>query len=233
MDPNLTYRVQGTGESQRGGDTAHDDGNQVVQVTECRLVDLQGLHADVVQGFVVDTESLVRVFDKLVDGERSVVRLNDGVGDLSIASVLIPPTDSARTNLGGRNDGESAHHSIGELLSDLGDQERTHTGTGTTTEGVGDLETLQTVDSFGFFSDDIEDRVDEFGTFSVMALGPVVTSTGLTKDAVEGVSARRTHQKVPRTHKLSGLKRLPRGPALMLSIVPGSKSTKTARGTYF
>jgi hypothetical protein len=77
-----TYRVQRTGESQGSGDTAHDDGNQVVQVTESGLVDLQRLHADVVQGFVVDTESLVRVFDKLVDGEGGVVRLNNGVGDL-------------------------------------------------------------------------------------------------------------------------------------------------------
>lgn len=77
-----TYRVQRTGESQGSGDTAHDDGNQVVQVTESGLVDLQGLHADVVQGFVVDTECLVRVFDKLVNGEGGVIGLNNGVGDL-------------------------------------------------------------------------------------------------------------------------------------------------------
>jgi hypothetical protein len=89
------------------------------------------------------------------------------------------------TNLGGGNDGESTHHSVGELLSDLGDQERTHTGTGTTTERVGDLETLQAVDGFGLLSDDIENRVDEFGTFSVVTLCPVVTGTGLTKDAMD------------------------------------------------
>ena len=77
-----TYRVQRTGESERGGDTAHDDGDQVIQVTESRLVDLQSLHADIVQSFVVDTEGLVRVLDKLVDGEGSVVRLNNGVRNL-------------------------------------------------------------------------------------------------------------------------------------------------------
>lgn len=138
------------------------------------------------------------------------------------------------TDLGGRNDGESAHHSVGELLSDLGNQERTHTGTGTTSERVGNLETLQAVDGLGFLSDNVENRVDKLGTFGVVALGPVVTSTRLTKDAVGQRFQQGPHSPVMNiTHKLSGLKRLPRGPALMLSIVPGSKSTKTARGTYF
>ena len=36
----------------------------------------------------------------------------------------------------------------------------------------------------------------------------------------------------PKT-KLSGLKICPKGPERTESIVPGSKSTKTARGTYF
>lgn len=89
------------------------------------------------------------------------------------------------TDLGGRNNGESAHHSVGELFPDLGDQERTHTGTGTTTERMGDLETLQAVDSLGFLSDNVENRVDEFSTFGVVALGPVVTGTRLTKDAAD------------------------------------------------
>ncbi len=43
-----------------------------------------------------------------------VVRLNDGVG-----------------HLGRRKHREGGHHSVGELLADLGDEEGTHTGTGT------------------------------------------------------------------------------------------------------
>ena len=38
--------------------------------------------------------------------------------------------------------------------------------------------------------------------------------------------------RLPKT-KLSGLKTSPKGPDLMESMVPGSKSTKTALGTYF
>ena len=91
-------------------------------------------------------------------------------------------------HFGRRNDRECSHHPIWELFSDLGDQERSHTGSGTTSERVGDLETLaraqagrvsifssatsmakmwtdlELVASFGFLADDIENAVDEFGS---------------------------------------------------------------------
>jgi hypothetical protein len=49
---------------------------------------------------------------------------------------------------------------------------------------VGDLETLEAVARFSLLADNIEDRVNEFGTLSVVTLGPVVTGTRLTKDKV-------------------------------------------------
>jgi hypothetical protein len=162
-------RVQLTGETQAGGDTRHDGGDEVVQVTVGGVVELESPHADVVEGLVVDTEGLVRVLDKLVDGEGGVVGLDNGVGDL-----------------GGGHNGEGGHHAVGELLADLGDQERTHTGTGTTTEGVGDLETLEAVAALGLTADNVEDLVDELGTLSVVTLRPVVTSTRLAEDEVIG-----------------------------------------------
>ena len=109
------------------------------------------------------------MLNELVDGEGGVVGLNNGVGDL-----------------GGGDDGEGSHHTIGELLTDLGDQEGTHTGTGTTTKGVGDLETLKAVATFGLTADDVDNLVDQLGTLSVVTLGPVVTSTGLAEDEVVG-----------------------------------------------
>jgi hypothetical protein len=109
------------------------------------------------------------VLNKLVDGEGSVVGLNNGVRDL------------------GRGDnGEGSHHTVRELLTDLGDQEGTHTGTGTTTQGVGDLETLEAVTALSLTTDDIDDLVDELGTLSVVTLGPVVTGTRLAEDEVVG-----------------------------------------------
>jgi hypothetical protein len=49
---------------------------------------------------------------------------------------------------------------------------------------VGDLKTLEAVAAFGFFTDNIKDRVNKFSAFGVMTLGPIVTSTSLTKDKV-------------------------------------------------
>jgi hypothetical protein len=57
----------------------------VVQVTVGRSVELQGSETDIVKSLVIDTEGLVRVLDKLVDGEGSVVWLNDGVRDLAVS----------------------------------------------------------------------------------------------------------------------------------------------------
>jgi hypothetical protein len=51
---------------------------------------------------------------------------------------------------------------------------------------VGDLEALKAIAAFSLFSNDIEDRIDEFGALSVMTFGPVVTSTSLTEDEVVG-----------------------------------------------
>jgi hypothetical protein len=51
---------------------------------------------------------------------------------------------------------------------------------------VGDLETLEAIATFGFFSNDVENGVNELSTLSVVTLGPVVTSTSLTEDEVVG-----------------------------------------------
>lgn len=162
-------RVKLTRETETGGDTGHDGRDQVVEISVGGVGELESSHADIVESLVIDTESLIRVLDQLMDGEGGVVWLNNGVG-----------------NFGGWDDGEGGHHTIWELLTDLGDQKRTHTGTSSTTEGVGDLETLETVASFSLTTDNIEDLVDKLSTLSVMTLSPVVTSSRLTENEVVG-----------------------------------------------
>jgi hypothetical protein len=49
---------------------------------------------------------------------------------------------------------------------------------------VGDLEALEAVTAFSLATDDIEDLVHKFGTLSVVALGPIVTSTRLAEDEI-------------------------------------------------
>jgi hypothetical protein len=154
----------------------------VVQVTVRGVRELKGAHANVVQSLVVDTEGLIGVLNELVNGEGSVVRLNDSVG-----------------NLGGGNNGEGRHHTVGELLTDLGDQKSTHTGTGTTTERVGDLEALEAVTAFSLTTDDIDNLVDQLGALGVVTLGPVVSGTGLSEDEVvwsEELSVRSSSDRV-------------------------------------
>ncbi|CRK13813.1 hypothetical protein BN1723_002035 [Verticillium longisporum] len=161
--------VELAGETERGRDAGHDGGDEVVQVAVRGVGQLEGADANVVESLVVNAEGLVGVLNELVDGEGGVVGLDNGVG-----------------NLGRGNDREGSHHAVRELLADLGDQQSTHTGTGTTTKGVGDLETLEAIAALSLTTDDIENLVDELGTLSVVTLGPVVAGAGLAKDEVVG-----------------------------------------------
>jgi len=111
----------------------------VVQVTVGGGGQLQGSEADVVEGFVVDDHAFIGVLDQLMDREGGVVGLNDGVG-----------------HFGGWHHGEGLHDSVGVFFSDFGNQESSHAGSGTASQGVGDLEALEAVAAFGLFSDDVQ-----------------------------------------------------------------------------
>jgi len=154
-------------ESEAASNTGESSGNEMVKITVGWGGELEGSEADIVKSFVINAHNLIGVLNKLMDGKGGVVWLDDGIRDLW-----------------GRHDGESGHDSIWVLFSDLGDEEGSHTGSGTTTEGVGDLETLEAIASFGLLSDNIKDGVDELGTLGVVTLGPVVTGTGLSEDEV-------------------------------------------------
>ena len=160
-------RVELTWESEAAGDTGEGGGHQVVEITVGWGGELEGSEADIVEGLVINAHNLIGVLDELMHGEGGVVWLNDGI-----------------RHLGGWHDGEGGHDSVWVLFSDLGDEEGSHTGSGTTTEGVGDLETLEAIATFGFLSDDIKDGVNELGTLGVVTLGPVVTGTSLSENEV-------------------------------------------------
>merc|ERR1719326_2501505 len=156
--------VELTGETEAAGDTGEGSRDQVVKITVGWGGELKGSEADIVEGLVINAHNLIGVLDELMDREGGVVWLNDGI-----------------RHLGGWHDGESGHDSVWVLFSDLGDEEGSHTGSGTTTEGVGDLESLEAIATFGFLSNDIEDGVDKLSTFGIVTLGPVVTSTSLSE----------------------------------------------------
>ena len=68
-------RVQLTREAQAGSDTRHDEGHKVVEVSVSRGRKLEGPEANVVEGLIVDTESLIRVFHELVNRQGGIVGL--------------------------------------------------------------------------------------------------------------------------------------------------------------
>ena len=92
--------------------------------------------------------------------------------------------DNGIGDFGGGDDGEGVHDSVGVLLTDFGDEESAHTGTGTATKGVGELEALEAIAGLGFLADDVKDGVDQLGTLGVVTLGPVVTGARLAEDEV-------------------------------------------------
>ena len=160
-------RVELTWESEAASDTRKGGRNEMVQITVGWGGELEGSEADIVKGLVVNAHDIIGVLDELMDGEGSVVWLDDGI-----------------RHLGGWHDGVGNHLSVWVLFSDLGDEEGSHTGSGTTTKRVGDLESLKAVTALSFLSHNIKDGVDEFGSLGVVTLGPVVSSTGLSEDEV-------------------------------------------------
>jgi len=159
--------VKLTWESEAAGNTGESSRNEMVKITIGWGGELEGSEADIIKSFVINAHNLIGVLDKLMDREGSVVWLNDGI-----------------RYLWGWHDGESDHHSVWVFFSDLGDEEGSHTRSSTTTERVGNLETLEAIATFSFFSDDIEDGVDKLGTLGVVTFGPVVTGTSLSEDEV-------------------------------------------------
>ena len=162
-------RVELTWESEAAGDTGESGGHEMVEITVGGGGQLEGSEADIVEGLVVNAHDIIGVLDELMDREGGVVGLDDGIGDL-----------------GGWHDGESAHLSVWVFLTDLGDEEGSHAGSSATTERVGDLEALEAVTALSLLTDDIEDGVDELGTFGVVTLGPVVTGASLAEHEVVG-----------------------------------------------
>ena len=162
-------RVQLARETETGGDTGHDGRDQVVEISVRGVGQLEGSHANIVESLVVNAEGLIGVLNELVDGQGCIVGLDNGIGDL-----------------GGWDDREGCHHAVGELLTDLGDQERTHTGTSSTTKGVGDLEALEAVTALSLSTNNVKNLVDKLSTLGIMTHGPVVTSARLAEDEVVG-----------------------------------------------
>jgi len=157
--------VESTIESEGSGDGRDDLSNKPIQVGVSRPFNIQIPSADIIDGFIVNHESAVRVFQSGMGGEDRVVRFNN----------------SGR-NLGSWVDSEFKFGFLAVVNGEPFHQQRGETRTGTTTEGVEQEETLKTGTLVSQFSYPVEDEVDEFFTDSVVASSVVVSGIFLTSD---------------------------------------------------
>lgn len=77
--------------------------------------------------------------------------------------------------LGRWNNGKCVHNSVGVFFADFGDEQCAHTGSGSTTERMCQLEALQAIAVLRFLAYHLQDVVHQLGTFCVVTLGPIVT----------------------------------------------------------
>ena len=149
--------IEGTIESEGSGQGRDSLGNESVQVGVGWSLDIEVSSADIIDGLVIKDDSDIGVLKKGVSGEDGVVWLDNGGGDLW-----------------GWVDGETELGLLSVIDGKSLEKERSETGSGTSTDGVEDEETLETSALIGELSDSIEAEIDDFLTNGVMSSGEVV-----------------------------------------------------------
>ncbi len=130
--------VQLSGEPQAGGDAAHGDRDEMVEVAVRGRGEFESAETDVVQGLVVNAERLIRVLHQLMHRQRGVVGLHHSV-----------------RNFGRGHHAEGVHDAVGILLADLANQESSHARACSSSQRMSELEALQTVTALGFLTDHV------------------------------------------------------------------------------
>jgi hypothetical protein len=157
--------IEGTIESERSSQGRHNLGNQSVQVSVSRSLDIQVSAAHIVQGLVIQAESTVSVLKKGMGGQDVVVWLHNSSGHLR-----------------GRGHSEGKLRLASIVNRKSLQKKRTKTGSSTTTSGMEDHETLKTSAVISQLSHTVKDEVNNFLSNSVMTTGVVVGGILLTRD---------------------------------------------------
>jgi len=157
--------VKGTIETERSGQGGDDLSDQTVEVGVGGAFNVEGTTADIVDGFVVEHDGDISVFEEGVGGEDGVVGFDDSSRDL------------------GRGvDGEAELGLLTVVDGETFEEEGTETRASTTTDGVEDQETLETSAVIGELADTVEGEIDEFLTNGVVTTSVVVSGIFLTSD---------------------------------------------------
>jgi hypothetical protein len=157
--------VKGTIESEGGSERGDNLSDESVQVGVGWSLNVEVSSGNIVDGLVIEDDGDIGVLKKRVGGEDGVVWLNNGGGDLW-----------------GWVDGETELGFLTVIDGKSLEEEGTESGTGTTTDGLEDKETLETSALIGELSDSIEAEIDDLLTNGVVTSGEVVGSIFFTGD---------------------------------------------------
>jgi len=157
--------VKGTIETKGSSDGGNNLSDQTVQVGVGGTLNIQVATADIVDSFVINHESNIRVLKSGMGGQDGVVGLNNGSGNL-------------RSGV----DGELKLGLLAIVNRQTFKKQSTETGTGTTTEGVEDKETLKTSAVISESADAVQDNINELLANGVMTTSVVVSSIFLSSD---------------------------------------------------
>jgi len=157
--------VEGTIESQRSSEGGDNLGDESVQVSVGWSFDIQLSSADIVKGFVIEHNSNIGVFQKGVSGKDGVVWFDDSGG-----------------NLWGWVDGETQLGLLTVINGKSFQEEGSETGTGTTTNGGVDEESLESSTVVSQLSDSVKAQIDDFSTDSVVTSSEIVSGIFLSGD---------------------------------------------------
>ena len=149
--------VKGTVESQRGSQRGDNLSNESVQVGVGWSLNVQVSSADIVDSLVIKDNGDIGMLKKRVSGEDRVVWLNNGGG-----------------NLWGWVDGETELGLLSVVDGKSLEEERSETGSCTSTDGIEDKETLETSALIRELSDSVEAEINDFLTNGVVTSGEVV-----------------------------------------------------------
>ena len=157
--------VQSTIESEGGSEGGDNLSDESVQVGVGWSLDIEVSSADIVNGLVIKDNGNIGVLQKGVSGKHGVVWLDNGGGDLW-----------------GWVHGETELGFLTVINGKSLEEKGSESGTGSSTDGVEDEETLKTSALIGKLSDSVEAEINDFLTNGVMSSGEVVGSIFFTGD---------------------------------------------------
>jgi len=157
--------VKSTIESEGSGQGGDGLGDESVEVGVGWSLDIEVSSADVIDGLVINHNGNIGMLEEGVSGENGVVWLNNGGGDLW-----------------GWVDGETKLGFLSVIDGKSLEKERSESGSGTSSNGVEDKESLESSALIRELSDSVEAEINDFLTNGVMSSGEVVGGILLSGD---------------------------------------------------